>query len=370
MQQVVLQSPTPPTQPSLEANPTPHAEPHAKTADGKIALVTASGSYLPKRILTNHELAKTLDTSDEWIQQRTGIKQRHIAADGELTSDLAVAAAKQALITAKLTASDIDGIIVATTTPDDTFPSTASVVQHKLGAKGAFAFDVQAVCAGFIYGLDVADAMVRCGKASKMLVIGAETFSRLLDWDDRSTAVLFGDGAGAVVLESAPRVASTLNTGNTGATKASHWGILASALFTDGQYRDILYADDGPARGKTSGVVKMQGQEVFKHAVEKLAGGLDAAMAKANITADEIDWLVPHQANLRIINMMQKKLKLPDEKVIRTVAHHANTSAASIPLALDYALRQQKIKNGEIVALEAIGGGLTWGASIVRIGKP
>lgn len=363
MQQVALQSPTATTQPSPEAKAHDHihADIHAKTA-----LLTASGSYLPKRVVTNDELAKSLDTSDEWIQQRTGIKQRHIAADGELTSDLAAAAAGHALASAKLTASDLDGIIVATTTADDTFPSTASVVQHKLGARGAFAFDVQAVCAGFIYGLDVADAMLRCGKASKMLVIGAETFSRLLDWDDRSTAVLFGDGAGAVVLEAAPKIAGAGNTENTG----DGWGILASALFTDGQYRDILYTDDGPGRGKTSGVVKMQGQEVFKHAVEKLAGGLDAAMAKANITADEIDWLVPHQANLRIINMMQRKLKLPDEKVIRTVASHANTSAASIPLALDHAVRQQKIKNGEIVALEAIGGGLTWGASILRIGKP
>lgn len=328
-------------------------------ATTRVALLTASGSYLPKRVVTNDELSQTLDTSDEWIRQRTGIKQRHIAADGELTSDMAVAAGRQALSAANLKPQDLDGIIVATTTADDTFPSTASVVQHKLGSSRGFAFDVQAVCAGFIYGLDVADAMLGAGKAERIMVIGAETFSRLLDWQDRSTAVLFGDGAGAVVLEATPRDAKTAD-----------WGVLATALFTDGSYRDILFADGGPSRTGTAGVTKMQGQEVFKHAVEKLADSLDAVIAKSGLTADDIDWLVPHQANLRIINMMQRKLKLPDEKVIRTVDRHANTSAASIPLALDEAVRSGQIKKGALVALEAIGGGLTWGAALVRVGKP
>jgi len=318
-------------------------------------LITGSGSYLPEKVLTNHDLAKMMDTDDEWIRQRTGISQRHIVGDDELTSDMAVHAAHRALEMAGLTASDMDGIIVATTTPDDTFPSTAATVQRKLGASQAFAFDAQAVCAGFIYALDVADAMIKSGKAKKIVVIGAEAFSRILDWNDRSTAVLFGDGAGAVILEASDQ--------------AKGWGILSSVIFTDGRFRDILYVDGGPARGKV-GTVKMNGQDVFKHAVEKLASGLDQAIKQSGLQENDIDWLVPHQANVRIINYLQKKLKMPDEKVVRTVSRHANTSAASIPLAFDEAMRENRIQNGDVVAFEGIGGGLAWGASIVRIGKP
>lgn len=318
-------------------------------------LITGSGSYLPEKVLTNHDLAKMMDTDDEWIRQRTGISQRHIVGDDELTSDMAVHAAHRALEMAGLTASDMDGIIVATTTPDDTFPSTAATVQRKLGASQAFAFDVQAVCAGFIYALDVADAMIKSGKAKKIVVIGAEAFSRILDWNDRSTAVLFGDGAGAVILEASDQ--------------AKGWGILSSVIFTDGRFRDILYVDGGPARGKV-GTVKMNGQDVFKHAVEKLASGLDQAIKQSGLQENDIDWLVPHQANVRIINYLKKKLKMPDEKVVRTVSRHANTSAASIPLAFDEAMRENRIQNGDVVAFEGIGGGLAWGASIVRIGKP
>jgi len=318
-------------------------------------LITGSGSYLPEKVLTNHDLAKMMDTDDEWIRQRTGISQRHIVGDDELTSDMAVHAAHRALEMAGLTASDMDGIIVATTTPDDTFPSAAATVQRKLGASQAFAFDVQAVCAGFIYALDVADAMIKSGKAKKIVVIGAEAFSRILDWNDRSTAVLFGDGAGAVILEASDQ--------------AKGWGILSSVIFTDGRFRDILYVDGGPARGKV-GTVKMNGQDVFKHAVEKLASGLDQAIKQSGLQENDIDWLVPHQANVRIINYLQKKLKMPDEKVVRTVSRHANTSAASIPLAFDEAMRENRIQNGDVVAFEGIGGGLAWGACIVRIGKP
>ena len=318
-------------------------------------LITGSGSYLPEKVLTNHDLAKMMDTDDEWIRQRTGISQRHIVGDDELTSDMAVHAAHRALEMAGLTASDMDGIIVATTTPDDTFPSTAATVQRKLGASQAFAFDVQAVCAGFIYALDVADAMIKSGKAKKIVVIGAEAFSRILDWNDRSTAVLFGDGAGAVILEASDQ--------------AKGWGILSSVIFTDGRFRDILYVDGGPARGKV-GTVKMNGQDVFKHAVEKLASGLDQAIKQSGLQENDIDWLVPHQAHVRIINYLQKKLKMPYEKVVRTVSRHANTSAASIPLAFDEAMRENRIQNGDVVAFEGIGGGLAWGASIVRIGKP
>ena len=318
-------------------------------------LITGSGSYLPEKVLTNHDLAKMMDTDDEWIRQRTGISQRHIVGDDELTSDMAVHAAHRAIEMAGLTASDMDGIIVATTTPDDTFPSTAATVQRKLGASQAFAFDVQAVCAGFIYALDVADAMIKSGKAKKIVVIGAEAFSRILDWNDRSTAVLFGDGAGAVILEANDQ--------------AKGRGILSSVIFTDGRFRDILYVDGGPARGKV-GTVKMNGQDVFKHAVEKLASGLDQAIKQSGLQENDIDWLVPHQANVRIINYLQKKLKMPDEKIVRTVSRHANTSAASIPLAFDEAMRENRIQNGDVVAFEGIGGGLAWGASIVRIGKP
>lgn len=320
-------------------------------------LMTGVGSYLPKNVVTNTDLAKTVDTDDAWITQRTGIKQRHIAAEGELTSDLAVAAANNALASAGLEADDIDMIIIATTTPDDTFPSAASVVQRKLGAMSAFAFDVQAVCAGFVYALSVAHAMIKAGQGRRALVIGAETFSRLLDWTDRSTCVLFGDGAGAAVLEldeEAPE----------------HYGVLANVLHTDGRYRDILYVDGGPSQSGTVGHVRMEGKEVFRHAVEKLSSAMEETLQIAGVDASEVDWLVPHQANIRIIDGMQKKLGLPSERVVRTVANHANTSAASIPLALTEAVSDGRIQSGDLLALEAIGGGLSWGAALVRYGRP
>ena len=320
-------------------------------------LMTGVGSYLPKNVVTNEELAKTVDTDDAWITQRTGIKQRHIAAEGELTSDLAVAAAQNALASAGLEAGDIDMIIIATTTPDDTFPSAASVVQRKLGAMSAFAFDVQAVCAGFVYALSVAHAMIKAGQGKRALVIGAETFSRLLDWSDRSTCVLFGDGAGAVVLEADE-------------TAPSDYGVLANVLHTDGRYRDILYVDGGPSQSGTVGHVRMEGKEVFRHAVEKLSSAMEETLQIAGIDASEVDWLVPHQANIRIIDGMQKKLGLPTERVVRTVANHANTSAASIPLALTEAVNDGRIQSGDLLALEAIGGGLSWGAALVRYGRP
>lgn len=313
------------------------------------------GGCLPARLVSNDELTKTVDTSDEWIQQRTGIKQRYLVED-ERTSDLAVGAARQALEHAGLSADDIDIIVLATTTPNDTFPSTASVVQKDLAAFNAFAFDIQAVCAGFVYALGVAESLLKTGQGKRALVIGAESFSKLLDWDDRTTCVLFGDGAGAVILEVGASV--------------DDWGVLSSVLHTDGRYRDILYVDGGPSETGTVGHVRMKGPDVFKHAVEKLSSALDEALTKAGKTPDEIDWLVPHQANLRIINGMQKKLGIDPQKVVRTVSEHANTSAASIPLALNTAVRDGRIQSGHVLAFEAIGGGLSWGASIVRFGRP
>jgi 3-oxoacyl-[acyl-carrier-protein] synthase-3 len=318
-------------------------------------LMVGVGGCLPARLVSNDELAKTVDTSDEWIQQRTGIKQRYLVED-ERTSDLAVGAAKEALEHAGISADDIDIIVLATTTPNDTFPSTASIVQRELGAFNAFAFDVQAVCAGFVYALGVAESLLKIGQGKRALVIGAESFSKLLDWDDRTTCVLFGDGAGAVILEAA--------------APADDWGVLSSVLHTDGRYRDILYVDGGPSETGTVGHVRMKGQDVFKHAVEKLSSALDEALTKAGKTSDDIDWLVPHQANLRIINGMQKKLGMDPQKVVRTVSEHANTSAASIPLALTAAVRDGRIQSGHVLAFEAIGGGLSWGASIVRFGRP
>ena len=320
------------------------------------SLITGTGSYLPEKIVTNDDLAKVMDTDDEWIRQRTGIEQRHVAADGETTSDLASHAGREALMSAGVSAADIDAIIIATTTPDDTFPATAASVQAKLEAHHAFAFDVQAVCAGFVYGLDVGDALIKSGKARKVLVIGAETFTRILDWEDRSTAVLFGDGAGAVVLE------ASVNTPD--------WGILSSSLYTDGRFRDLLYVDGGVSKTGDVGHVRMKGNEVFRHAVEKLSASLDAALSLSGLAAEDIDWLVPHQANVRIIDSMQRKLGMDTNKVIRTVAKHANTSAASIPLALNAAVKDGRIGAGHVVAFEAIGGGLTWGAALARMGRP
>ena len=319
-------------------------------------LMTSVGAYLPANVVTNEDLSAYVDTSDEWIQRRTGITQRHFVADGETTADLASHAANQALANAAMQPQDIDLIIVATTTPDNTFPSTATKVQHQIGAAGAIAFDVQAVCAGFIYAVDVAEAMLRGGRGRRALVIGAESFSKLLDWQDRATCVLFGDGAGAVILE--------ITDG------ASDWGIRSSVLHADGAHRDILYVDGGPSTTNDVGHVRMEGKEVFRHAVEKLAAVMDEALAAADMQPQDIDWLVPHQANIRIIDAMQKKMQLPSEKVIRTVAAHANTSAASIPLALATAVGDGRVQNGDLLAMEAIGGGLVWGAALVKFGRP
>ena len=314
------------------------------------------GGYLPQRVVSNHDLAAVVDTSDEWIRKRTGIAQRHIVADGEKTSDLARNAAERALANARMAGADIDLIIIATSTPDDTFPSTATKVQHQIGAHNAIAFDVQAVCAGFVYALDVADAMLNSGRASRALVIGAESFSKILDWEDRSTCVLFGDGAGAVLLERSD--------------KADGFGVLASRLHADGAHRDILYVDGGPSSSGTVGHLRMEGNKVFRHAVEKLSSVMDEVLEAAGMVVDQVDWLVPHQANIRIIEGMQKKMGLGDDRVVKTVHDHANTSAASIPLALSSAVEDGRIKNGQVLAFEAIGGGLVWGASLVRFGRP
>ena len=319
-------------------------------------LMISVGSYLPERVVTNDELAEFVDTSDEWIRQRTGIAQRHIVADGEKTSDLARIAAERALQRAGVAAHEIDLIIIATSTPDDTFPSTATKVQHQLGATKAVAFDVQAVCAGFVYALDVADAMLSAGRGRRALVIGAESFSKILDWNDRSTCVLFGDGAGAVLLERSddPR----------------GFGVLASKLHADGAHRDILYVDGGPSSSGAVGHVRMEGNKVFRHAVEKLSSVMDEVLEAADMPVTAVDWLVPHQANIRIIEGMQKKMGLPDDQVVKTVHDHANTSAASIPLALAEAVGDGRISDGQVLAFEAIGGGLVWGAALVRYGRP
>ncbi|MGB2489883.1 MAG: beta-ketoacyl-ACP synthase III [Candidatus Puniceispirillaceae bacterium] len=322
----------------------------------KSVLMVGSGAYLPEKILTNDDLATFVDTDDGWIKQRTGIAQRHIVADGELTSDLGYRAAINALENANMTADDLDVIVLATTTPDDTFPATAAQVQNRLGAYNAFAFDVQAVCAGFVYALTVAESLLLANKGRRALVIGAESFSKLLDWEDRTTCVLFGDGAGAVILEASD--------------DAQNYGILSSALYTDGRYRDILYVDGGPSKTGSVGHVRMKGQDVFRHAVEKLASSMYAVIEQAGVSETEIDWLIPHQANLRIIDGMQKKLGLPADRVVRTVSEHANTSAASIPLALNQAVSDGRVKSGHLLAFEAIGGGLSWGAALVRYGRP
>lgn len=315
--------------------------------------IVGCGSYLPKTILTNAQLSERMETSDEWIQKRTGITQRHIAAEGELTSDLAVAAAQDALSHAGLVPGDIDLIIVATTTPDETFPATATTVQRKLGINHGFAFDVQAVCAGFVYALSVGDSMLRAGHGKRALVIGAETFTRILDWEDRGTAVLFGDGSGAVVLEA-------IEGTGTGADQ----GILSTHLHSDGREHDILYVDGGPSSNGQVGQVRMAGKEVYKHAVTKLSAVVDEALAANGL--ETVDWLVPHQANRRIIDAMGERLKLDPSKVVVTVDRHANTSAASIPLALAEAVRDGRINEGDLVLMEGIGGGLAWGAALVR----
>ncbi len=319
------------------------------------SVVLGCGSYLPAKIVTNDDLAKRLETSDEWIVKRTGIKARHIAGPEEKTSDLALAAARAALADAKTDAASIDVIIVATTTPDNTFPATAARVQAALGLTAGFAFDVQAVCSGFVYALAVADNFIRLGQANKALVIGAETFSRLLDWNDRGTCVLFGDGAGAVVLGASE-----------GKGDKTDRGILSTHLHSDGRHYDLLYADGGPGSNGKTGTVKMEGQEVFRHAVTRLAEVVDEALAANDLKPEEIDWLVPHQANQRIIEGTAKKLNMPPERVVLTIANHANTSAASIPLALAEAAKDGRLKRGQIVLLDAMGGGFTWGAAVIR----
>ncbi len=319
------------------------------------SVILGCGSYLPKTILTNDELAKRVDTTDEWISKRTGIKSRHIAAADEKTSDLALAASREALAEAGLDATDIDVIVVATTTPDNTFPATAAKVQALLGMTKGFAFDVQAVCSGFVYALAIADNFIRLGQANKALVIGAETFSRLLDWNDRGTCVLFGDGAGAVVLGAIE-----------GKGDNTDRGILSTHLHSDGRHYDLLAADGGPGSTGTTGHVRMEGQEVFRHAVQNLADVVDEALAANNLKPEQIDWLVPHQANQRIIEGTAKKLHMSPDRVVVTIADHANTSAASIPLALAAASKDGRLKQGQLVLLDAMGGGFTWGAAMVR----
>ena len=318
------------------------------------AVVKGVGHYLPARVVENKEFEVSLDTSDDWITSRSGIKRRHFAAEGEKTSDMAIAAAQAALADAGLTPEDINAIILATSTADLTFPSAATMVQTGLGMTRGFAYDVQAVCAGFVYALSTANAQIISGQAKRVLVIGAETFSRLMDWTDRSTCVLFGDGAGALVLEAAE-----------GEGTSKDRGILSVDLNSDGSYRDILYVDGGVSTGQT-GYLRMEGKEVFRHAVEKLSETAETAMSRAGVGADEIDWVVPHQANIRIINSTARKMGVPMTKVVTTVQDHGNTSAASIPLALSVAKQNGQLKENDLIVTEAIGGGLAWGALVIR----
>jgi len=318
------------------------------------SVICGSGSALPGKAVTNAELAQRVDTSDEWIVERTGIRQRYIAAEGETTGTLAIEAARRAIAAAGVEAASIDLIILATATPDQTFPATATKVQQALGCNGGIAFDVAAVCSGFLYAMATADSMLRTGMAQRALVIGAETFSRILDWEDRTTCVLFGDGAGAIVLEARE-------------SDADGPGIITTKLHADGAYCDLLYVDGGPSSTGTVGKLRMKGREVFRHAVVNLAAVLGETLAAAGLTAEDIDWVVPHQANARILDATARKLGLPPEKVIVTVDYHANTSAASVPLAFDVAIRDGRIKSGDLVMFEAMGGGFTWGASLVRM---
>lgn len=318
------------------------------------AVVKGVGHYLPERVVPNSEFEATLDTNDEWIRARSGIERRHFAAKTETTFSMASAAARAALEKADLTPSDIDAIVVATSTPDLTFPSVATMVQADLGMENGFAFDVQAVCAGFVYALSTANALILAGQAKRVIVIGAETFSRIMDWTDRGTCVLFGDGAGALILE-----------GQEGDSTPADRGILSTDLNSDGRLKDLLYVDGGVSTG-TTGYLRMQGNQVFRHAVEKLASTATKAMERAGITADDVDWIVPHQANIRIIQGTAKKLGLPMEKVVVTVQDHGNTSAASIPLALSVGHARGQIQDGDLIVTEAIGGGLAWGAVVLR----
>ncbi len=318
------------------------------------AVVKGVGHYLPERVVPNAEFEKTLDTSDEWIKSRSGIERRHFAAEGQTTSDLAAKAAHAALKMANLDGNEIDAIIVATSTADLTFPSAATMVQNAIGNTTGYAFDVQAVCAGFVYALSNANALIVSGQAYRVLVIGAETFSRIMDWTDRATCVLFGDGAGALILEAED------GTGTT-----SDRGVLSVDLNSDGRYKDLLFVDGGVST-QNSGMLRMQGKELFRHAVEKLAQTADTALEKVGLTADDVDWIVPHQANIRIIQSTAKKLGVEMDRVVVTVQDHGNTSAASIPLALSVGVANGQIKQGDLVVTEAIGGGLAWGAVVIR----
>lgn len=318
------------------------------------AVVRGVGHYLPERVVPNSEFEATIDTSDEWIRSRSGIERRHFAAEGQTTSDLGIRAAEAALADAGLGAEDIDAVLVATSTADLTFPSVATMVQAGLGMTRGFAFDLQAVCAGFVYALSTADALIRAGQARRVLVIGAETFSRLMDWTDRGTCVLFGDGAGALVLEAQDGTGTTADR-----------GILSVDLNSDGRFKDILYVDGGVSTG-TTGHLRMQGKEVFRHAVEKLAQTAHAALDKAGLSGADVDWIVPHQANLRIIAGTAQRMQVPMDRVIVTVQDHGNTSAASIPLALSVGKARGQINPGDLIVTEAIGGGLAWGAVVLR----
>jgi len=317
--------------------------------------VMGVGAYLPRTILSNAELAKRVDTSDEWIRERTGIQQRHIVAKGEKTSDLALHAARAALHHAKMEASELDLIVVATTTPDETFPAPATTLQARLGMKHGAAFDVQAVCSGFIYGMAVADNFIRVGQAKTVLLVGAESMSKLLDWKDRTTCVLFGDGAGAVVLQ-----------GKRGRGDNTDHCVLNTKLYSDGRLHDLLYVDGGPSSTQTTGHLRMQGKEVFRHAVTNISAAIVASVEEAGLKISDVDWFVPHQANQRILDGTARKLGISSSKVISTVAQHGNTSAASVPLALATAVADGRIHKGQLVLLEAMGGGFTWGASLIR----
>ncbi|WP_282025883.1 beta-ketoacyl-ACP synthase III [Limimaricola cinnabarinus] len=318
------------------------------------AVVRGTGHYLPERVMENAEFEKLVETTDEWIRSRSGIERRHIVAEGQTTSDLATRAARAALDDAGVAPDEVDAIILATSTPDFTFPSTATMVQRELGMTRGFAFDVQAVCAGYVYALTTANAMILTGQAKRVLVIGAETFSRIIDWTDRATCVLFGDGAGALLLEAAEGDGGTADR-----------GILAADLNSDGRHKDILHVDGGVSTGAT-GHLRMEGREVFRHAVEKLAQTAHLSLEKAGLTAEDVDWVVPHQANIRIIQATAKKLGLPMDKVVVTVQDHGNTSAASIPLALSVGRARGQIREGDLVVTEAIGGGLAWGSVVLR----